>query len=507
MTKEFNFKIGADPEFCIVVQNSRLHASNAIPHLITDKYRIKEKGMGFDIPSAGNIGWDGCSSTGEIRPNPSNDPQKVVNNIAKLFKAITFKTQMFSLITTSQLETVGGHIHLEINHAIANDAREMNQIHARMATLFLPVLMGENSINLKKRLKDGYGNINDWRINNIKEDQCSYEFRCPTAEWLTTPKLTQATLSYMGVIFHEIINKTANLANIKKILLRNKEQAEAIQKLTIANFLPLIMSLNKSIRSAVRTFEMYPMFKEEVEYIFNFKKILRDKERVKYDIMNGWNLNVSKKPNKRELTSGIQLSNRLADKDIETLENAITIRQSKDYNIELFARALKQRILAFNWKLKNKYTLFGLRRGLNLPLATNANNEYLLGQEMIQTRSDLNCANELMERILLKHGSPKNHTAKERENEILFGIPYKDRIDTNPNIKEFIKNIYDIERNKYSPQLISASILPETINDTPGRIAKIMKTEPQNQIDTGIRELTKFETETPDQDDDNADNC
>ena len=42
-------------------------------------------------------------------------------------------------------------------------------------------------------------------------DGFTYEFR--PSEWMTTPKIALATLSYLAVVYHEIINKPRSSAN------------------------------------------------------------------------------------------------------------------------------------------------------------------------------------------------------------------------------------------------------------------------------------------------------
>ena len=55
-------------------------------------------------------------------------------------------------------------------------------------------MISENKTNLNLRIKQHYGELNDFRIDkhfNYKDgtDGFTFEFRCPSAEWLTTPKI------------------------------------------------------------------------------------------------------------------------------------------------------------------------------------------------------------------------------------------------------------------------------------------------------------------------------
>jgi len=472
MNKKFSFKIGADPEFNITFKENRLIACKAIPILI--KKGIPQSDMGYDIPGAGNVGWDGNSSTAEIRPNPSNEPQEVVKNMMNLLKTITEKTKLFSFDTRSKHEVVGGHIHMEIQD---QTDKEMAEIHNKMSTLFLPILIGENNANVKNRLNKGYGEITDFRTDTQRNEtrnsprKRTYEFRAPTAEWLTTPKLANATLSYMGVIFNEILKNTLALQSLNSIMLKNREQCKAIQSLTIANFTPLITSLSRSIKEAIRKFELYPVFKEEIEYIFNPKRILRDKEKVNYDITAGWKLDYKTIPCQRKLMSDKLIEKISLETDMDNLIPIIPIMGSNDTNIDMFIRALKQRIIALNWKLKNNYYIFGLRNGIKEAIIGNTKG-YFSGANNIKTEMDKKLISDLILKMLQRN---------QIKDTIIFGIPYKDRISYKLGIKTFIKNIYLIEK-----EILKQKKLEPLPNDDTGKLKDIL-VEPTNNIEDIFR--------------------
>ncbi len=461
MKKGFDFKVGTDPEFNIVFKDNPLHAEKTIPIIVDNG--LQRSDMGYNIPGAGQIGWDGNSAIAEIRPNPSNEPQEVINNIMKLLRAITTKTKLFSLDTKSKYGTIGGHIHIEID-PLKLSSKHIEVIHNKMSTLFLPIILGENNANVKNRLKDGYGQITDYRIQQITKGVTTYELRAPTAEWLTTPKLANATLSYIGVIFHEIKKGSKTLAGLEPIMLKNHEQAKAIQNLTVANFVPLIVSLFRTIKKAVRNFELYPQFKDEIEYIFNPKKILRDKEKVNYDIAAGWGLEKKKMPTKRSLMSDKTIEQISLRINMDELIPIIPIMGSADTNVDMFVHALKQRIIALNWKLKNNYYIFGLRNGINKPIAGNEKGLFW-GHDNIVTQTDKKMIEDLFKRISAR--------CQNRET-ILFGIPYKDRISYKPGLKKFIKNIYLIEKGVQ--KLTKIKNLPDIEE---GKLKEIFQ-DPQN---------------------------
>ena len=88
--KEFPFKLGADPEFSIMLKDNRIPADRILNILFKD---LESTGSGFKIKKAGEIGWDGHSLTGEIRPAPANTPRQLVENIRQLFTAMNEKSK------------------------------------------------------------------------------------------------------------------------------------------------------------------------------------------------------------------------------------------------------------------------------------------------------------------------------------------------------------------------------------------------------------------------------
>ena len=239
--REFNFKIGADPEFSIILQNKRIEANRTITEILKTKKEFKALSNGFDLGKHGNIGWDGAAQTGEIRPSAEYSPDKVIKNLREIFNKFGKYMSIFELTTLSQFASIGGHIHFEASGK-ENTKKQIN-IHTQMASFYLPILMSENKINLSLRLKQGYGTLSDFKYNELlntpvtvegpegyyltTKKVITYEFRTPSAEWLTTPKIAQATLAYLAVIYNEIINNPKNIKNFQNILLKSKLKQRA----------------------------------------------------------------------------------------------------------------------------------------------------------------------------------------------------------------------------------------------------------------------------------------
>jgi hypothetical protein len=451
--KPFKFNIGADPEFNITIQNKKAMADCIFPAILEKNPKTKRSNQGFQIEKAGEIGWDGCSETGEVRPLPSKYPEGVVNNLGKIFGTIASKMQLFELSTLCEKGPVGGHIHLEISDGLAQNLSLMKKYHRRLAAFYLPLLMGENLNNIKMRKGiGGYGDITDHRVQKFG-NAYTYEFRVPSAEWLTTPKIAMATLAYIATVFNEILHKPKQFEKCKEILFTNDQQARALHDMTLSNFQFAIIAMTKHIKKLIKKFEYYKEYKEEIDFILNYDKVLKEKQKAEFNILKGWKMLNYQIPNKRDLMNDKKIKQIALSKDIETIEDFIKMNYSNDNNVSHFANILKQRIAAMNWKLKFTYFFFGLRKGITNFLISNGNLKMLSGAEMIKTPEERELAQQLLnrqkDRLRIKHTQNVKETTEKLENAILFGIPYAERV--NSNHKKFLEMVHDIEKGKIKP--------------------------------------------------------
>lgn len=503
--KKFDFKIGADPEFVLTMQGRKVDAKQTMNLILSKKPGfIKDRqDIGFNIEPYGNIGWDGASSTAEIRPNPSNDPQEITNNIGGMLKAFTKHIKLCDMSVISEYSPVGGHIHLEIPKGERWSAEKKNIIHKRLTSFYLPILIAENKVNLNLRIKQNYGSLKDFRSEeHFKYTDgtpgWTFELRCPSAEWLSTPKLTNATLAYLGVIYHEIINHPKNFSKYSDIIYKNDKQGEALQTLAIMEFSLLTESILAKAKKYVRKFEMYESYKEEIEYIFNPKQVIKDKQKANYNIALGWDLIGNTIPKKSEiLASKKKIKNIAQLKDFDTLKGVMNIHYNDDKNVAMFAEALKDRIAAFNWRLKNNYFIFGMRKGIEKIIAKNLKNDYLTGREIIKTTSDHQEIERLFQKMDQKFNSMNGIINKatidfktgkikdQREQIIMIGIPYMMRIEE--DIKEFLNFIWILEKGeipkkhtKKPTALINDSALPP---EKRGEIYKILTKQTEKKED------------------------
>lgn len=515
--KQFDFKIGADPEFILTMQGRKVDAKQTMELMLKNKEGFKPTGdrMGFEVGEFGNIGWDGASSTGEIRPKANNNPKEVVNNLAGMFKEFTKHIRICDMSTISEFSSVGGHIHFEIPKGEKWTTEKKNTILRRLSSFYLPVLISENKTNLNLRLKQGYGSLKDMKIENhfMYPDGTpgyTFEFRCPSAEWLTTPKVASATLAYMAVIYHEAIKHPKNFMKFNDVIYKSDKQGDALQTLAIMEYDILTNSILKKVKQYIKKFEMYDEFKDEIEYIFNAKQIVKDKQKANYNIALGWNLIGETLPTKKEIMSSKKMIQEIAKiKDFDTLKDVMNIHYNDDTNVSMFAECLKDRVAAFNWKLKNNYYLFGMRKGIDGIIAKNLKNEYLEGQDQMKTILDEDSMQRLFEKMSRKFNSTDGIqmtktldfiTGKikdQRDNIIVIGLPYMMRVEE--DVKPFLNFIWALEKGEKKG-------LPAKNNhrndvDVPlaekGEIYKILtkQTEqPQTAIiDTGSQSLRNHE--------------
>ena len=496
--KPFPFKIGADPEFNILLHNKRLSAKQLFEQMLNNKKEWKKdrNEMGYTFADAGNIGWDGASATGEIRPTPNNLPEQVISNLGEMFSAISKISPIFELNTLSNKAPVGGHIHLEI--PMDWTEQKMQKMHKQLCSFYIPLLLGEDSVNLRIRTSENYGRISDYRVETFKQQDNStsktYEFRVPSAEWLTTPKTALGTLAYLAVIFNEIMNNPKNLKLSKEIIIRNQEQAEALHSLSITNFVFLTKILLNKIKRTVKTFEFYPQYKKEIDFILNPAAVMKEKQHAQFNIINGWKLNQKTHFTKRDLLNDKKLKANTLEIDLDSLSSAVYLQYNDDEFVSEFVRAIKHRVLAFNWKLKNNYFFFGLRKGLKDFMVFNKNFQMLKGIESVKTVKDLECIKHVFDKMNSKFyldnsGSSRSSDAIINKRHILIGIPYPERVAR--NFKSIIEIVYDIDKGRIKPLDINSSQLfdDESIsaNETEaGEIYKICMLQEQQTVNAQL---------------------
>lgn len=502
--KNFPFTIGADPEFNVVSQGRKVDACYTMQKLL-EKDPTFNRNNGLDVEGAGNIGWDGCSSTGELRPSPSSNAKGLTENIGKLFAEYVKRINLFDLSTLSFYSSVGGHIHFQLPNTDISDTKIKN-LHRQMASFYLPIMMSENKINLELRTKGGYGSLNDFHGDNYfdgpdgEDSVRTYEFRTPSAEWITTPKIAEATIAYLGTVWNEMINHPKNIKKCSDIIYKNDKQGTALQDLLMSDYTTLTRAMFKDIKKHVQTFEFYPEYKEQIDYIFNPEKVMSDKKKVGYNIIEGWNLVQKNKFTKRDLRSKKKFNERAMSIDLDNTRSLINISYNTDPQCDVFANDISNKAAAFKWKLNKTYFLFGLRKGVNEIMAADMAGNIYSGLDKLKTQNDLVAFRDLFNRMNGRFHNNNGRSAlrldfntgelvKEDVNTIIVGIPYELRMkrDTTP----IIDFIYDIENGTKKPVDRNTVELP---NEAGGEFHAIMnRTEQDERIVDNTRESRMIE--------------
>lgn len=475
MPKEFPFKIGADPEFAILEGTRVLDADRIMP-LIMDSKKYKKVSCGFDVPNAGNIGWDGGGSQGELRPDPSNKPEEVVENMRSLFKTAIERFNIVTLTSRCLRLPVGGHVHLEVS----GDKKppEIEKITKLLSFFYLPLLLADDLAHLKERRSSSYGDIGDTRVNNVEGGKKTIEYRCPSAEWLTTPKIATATLAYLATVFAEIIKSPAKFnKKYSHLGWKNKDQGSAIQDLLLSGCGAMLASNFRNVKKAIKTFEFYPEYKKEIDFLLTPQKVLNEKKRIGFDIIKGWRLE-GKTPSKRTIINQKIVDKKSEDLDIEELSGLVHIQgNDADHNIPLFISELKKRVLALGWKLKNNYFLFGIKKGIEEFLIFNKYAEYLAGDKLVKTEADAQKLEEIFAKMnyrfafgggISREDKVKPETLRRH---ILIGIPYE--IRQKKNIKSFMEVVHGLEQGKFPPLKVNLDEGTKIAKDLVGKAGEL----------------------------------
>ncbi len=485
--KKLPFKLGADPEFCIILQDKLVPANQLLQTLFGPD---NDDRMGYTVKQAGILGWDGASSTGEIRPSPNADPTKLVDNIRQLFTHLTDKTELFSLSTLSAKAPIGGHIHFELPEDRSGRVSVSN-IHKKMMSFYIPVMLGENNMNLRMRNKQNYGKITDYKSEQQSNGARTYEFRVPSAEWITTPKVAEATLCYLACVYNEVLHHPRNFLKNRNLITKNEAQARALQELTLANFDALTSVICGKIRKALKTFEYYEHYKDQINFILAPKRVLKEKEKFDYNIVAGWGLSKGGNPTKRMLLSERQLRDRASRVDLDSLSCLITVQSNPDEYVDSFVRAIKHRIIAMNWKLKNNYFLFGLKKGIKDPIARNKMAEYLFGAEQIKTKLDWQSIDDTFSRMDSRFRTVEmRQTEGHNKKQIVLGLPYDMRIAQ--DTKKIVELVHSIEKGQFEPKPINTSNLEDDNGKELSQSGKIW------QIYQGARNAGRVEPQETD---------
>jgi len=479
---KFNFTMGADPEFNLTLFDRRLHAEQTINATIRDTHPYGDSEMGYMIKKAGEIGWDGCSATAELRPRPSSDPYKVAKNIGDIIKATHKSLPYLDMIATNELAPVGGHIHMTLGPQYGIDGTQIKTAIDYLNILFLPIMMSENKISEKIRLhNEHYGQLGDHRVDTIETrqgDKHKIEYRTPNAEWIISPKICRATMAYIAVCWNAIMNKPEKIKQLETMIIPSAKDQKTIQKLILNDNQDLQKDVLKKIRKFVFSLPEYQNYKQDINYILQPKKVIKDKEKHHFNLVLGWNLT-----KKKQLTASIvKRAEKLAEEGMEKLnidfeEDEIEmVPHNKDHNCESFATKLGALMATQHIFKRHEYFIFGLKNGIESPIVMNQDKNFFKGLEQCETINDYNTIKDTFFRMLSRaqeRNAILNNLNSKNKQLLLIGLPYKMRLRN--QFKNFLSLIKDLE---YEPFFTKQT--PPTSHrnaeDLPGKIFTLYHT-------------------------------
>lgn len=476
----FNFKIGADPEFLFFHQNRMAPADRSLRAVFGKKstdYPLTDAG-GYKIGTHGNLGWDGHSSTGEIRPTPSKDPVEVAHNIGEIIKTAAKEMPYLTMTTLSIGSTIGGHVHLELPKTgpLSSGAeiilgRSADSLGRMFATFISPILASEHRISSVVRVMGGgYGKNTDIRMNEFNGGRDkTVEVRGATAEWTCHPDVAVATLTYLGVVWNEILKRGPASVARNPVMFKTIRQAESIQNLILSEYGPAQASILASIHAYVKTFELYQENKDAVDLVFNTQKISKMKESVGWNLIRGWATpgeTKIAKPTKRTFLSDKATNDNLKKIDLDALRGVIpTVAFNDDYNMGRLMDALSKRLTALGLELDNSYFFYGLKKGADdflIAEATRGDERGLL-YHAAPRNIPLDTIKDIAQRMTQRFGMGTSSSSKTARIDpltgknknalngkiITFGIPYDLR--EKGEIRPFLAKLWDIERGVTIP--------------------------------------------------------
>lgn len=484
MRKEFNFTIGADPEFNLILQGKRIMAKNSIEVLMKGKKDVSPSpNGGYEYKEFGEIGWDGAHATGEVRPKFAKTADAIAQNLKELFGKLHEYAPLFEISTLSYFASVGGHMHFGLP-SVYNTEAKIAGFHKKLASFYLPLMLSESKINLQLRNRSSYGQLTDFRTANRESGGSRalvYEFRAPSAEWITTEKIALSTLAYMGTVANEIINHPKKMAALSGIYYHTQEQARALQSLALTEYKIVTQALFNEIKKNIKTFEFYPTYKKEIDYILNPLRVIADKKKAHYNIVHGWGFkDVCNLPSRKDLVNSKKMEVIMKERniDLDTSKAFIDISYNNDTNVENFSNALSQRVAVYNWRLKNTYFLFGVRKGIEKYIVWDDEENIYTGSDMIKTTGDKDSISTLYRRMMNKYQEAtrsqkttssaaailKDLEADTEGKLYLIGIPYDERVKLNVN--PFLELVHSLESNAMKGHALATAHAKDIVDDS-----------------------------------------
>ena len=237
------------------------------------------------------IGCDGHSITGEMRPKARNTPIEHFNEILKLIKELSDTLEPEIVCYDKELQVkagtvqgledeyetilLGGHIHIGYEYY---DKIYSNKLLGQMLSLFvgIPLTLIEKPEEIYIRHKT-YGEYND-----VRAKVYGLEFRMPSS-WLVSPEITIGALSLTYVVADEFITglntnkKTQAIALLfegtaKYEHIYNKMLYETASNDIDTYYYDKLISMSELLYENIKTMRLYPEYAEYIDYIFDMIK-------------------------------------------------------------------------------------------------------------------------------------------------------------------------------------------------------------------------------------------
>lgn len=287
--------IGSDPEFGLVFQDGK-------------------QAMAYQYLSDGRdseIGCDGHSDIGEIRPRHGETPREHLGNIANLMTEVGKRIPSHIKITAGSMvagDGIGGHIHFGgLGHRVS--FREA--AHALDYYLALPVALIEVQSSAKtRRTRTGYGALGAWR-----EQYWGFEYRT-LPSWLMGWGIALSILS-IGYAVVDAVKQRSCPAVPRDI--PNPDDFNNCDKKALR---PLL----NQIRKGWRELPLYSEFRLEVAFL-NHLLVQKMEWREDRDVRNSWAAKDKRRPSPQVVGN---------PKDLNCLQIAMAVQAIKGMKIFIY---------------------------------------------------------------------------------------------------------------------------------------------------------------------------
>jgi len=266
------FKMGADPEFGFVRPDDLddlVSACDLIEHNL-----------------GGRFGLDGHSDIAELRPLPSINPSKVVQNI---YDDMVFgytrnkETRKFYWRAGSYVGTpIGGHIHFGTRGLLRSEKKKyaVRSLDNYLAQI---VLLLENAKEVSLRNEEDFGFFSDYRGN----DCGGLEYRV-LGSWLTSPRVAEGVLALAQTVMYQILWEIRPKCKVRKLKTSPKlaaphslgcdgdcsngewgeDPCECGDTNFTAKFITDTRKKFPEIRRRIRNFKLYKRHEVAIEFLF-----------------------------------------------------------------------------------------------------------------------------------------------------------------------------------------------------------------------------------------------